>query len=121
MDHFLDHPLASLAAVLNFSALDIAAVLGLRLQIEADRGYPPAARIIASMPARIASAKRGQASMSAAKPGSMLGFVWVSAPLFAPPGAGFVEFSGECGGFDSHTLPLLQFPCLVGLYDHPSE
>ena len=50
MDHFLDHPLASLAAVLNFSALDIAAVLGLRLQIEADRGYPPAARCSLLLP-----------------------------------------------------------------------
>ena len=95
IDHFLEHPLANLAAVLNFTALDIAAVLGLPLQIEADRGYPPAARTIARMPARIALGSVGQASMSAAKAGSMLGFVGASALDSAPPGAEFAVFSGE--------------------------
>jgi hypothetical protein len=49
------------------------------------------------MPARIASGNVGQASVSVAKAGSMAGFSASSAPLFAPPGAGFVEFSVELG------------------------
>src|SRR5262245_12767212 len=47
------------------------------------------------MPARIASGSLGQASMSAAKAGSMLGFVGVSAPDFAPPWAENMGFSRE--------------------------
>src|SRR5262249_41000391 len=37
------------------------------------------------MPARIASGTEGQASMRAARPGSMAGVSGVSAPDFAPP------------------------------------
>jgi hypothetical protein len=96
IDHFLNHPLANLAAVLNFTALDIAAVLGLRLQIEADRGYPPAARTIARMPARIASGSVGQASMIVARAGSMDLDSGASAPDFAPPCPKSTVFAEIC-------------------------
>ena len=60
--------------------------------------YPPAARIIARMPTRIASGNVGQALMSAARAGSMAGVSGVSAPDSAPTGGGVGEFSVECAG-----------------------
>src|SRR5262245_18820740 len=47
--------------------------------------YPPAALTIARMPARIASGSVGQASMIAARAGSMAVDSGASAPDFAPP------------------------------------
>jgi hypothetical protein len=55
-----------------------------------------AARNNVRMAFRIGSGSVGQASMSAARSGSSAGFSRESAPLFAPPGARFVEFSGKC-------------------------
>ena len=52
--------------------------------------YQPAARTIARTPARIASGRFGQAWMIGARAGSMPGFLGVSAPDFAPPGAELV-------------------------------
>jgi hypothetical protein len=47
------------------------------------------------MPDRIASGSAGQASMSAAKPGSMGRVCLAGAPDFAPLKAGLVEFCAE--------------------------
>jgi hypothetical protein len=66
-----------------------------RASVDADGvdTYPPAAWIIARMPARMGSGSMGQASMRVARSGSM-GPVWIlSAPDSAPPSAGNGVFS----------------------------
>lgn len=59
------------------------------------RTYRPAARASARMATRMGCVSDGQASISAASPGSMAAFSGASAPDFAPLGTRFVEFSRE--------------------------
>jgi hypothetical protein len=67
------------------------------------------------MPARMASGSVGQASMSAAKAGSMARVWGASAPLFAPTGEGFVVLLGD---FAEGSSPLGGNPLVLQATDH---
>jgi hypothetical protein len=74
------------------------------------QGVPPAARIIAKIPALIASGRAGQASMMPCRSGPMCAVFVSTAPAFAPASAEmpvFPVFSGVCSRTENPSPPAI--------------